>query len=348
MSSRLQLAIVSFVLFGLISSIPAQAPPPSPPPLQPATDPKAEPKRQLPPPPPATAVAASVNGQDIPEMAVYRAFLHDPASFNAENRKDLINHLVDNVLVDQYLSQLKIEVKAEEVAARFEQIAAEAKKSNNSLKDMLGKMFLTEDDLRKELLNSLRWEKFVAQQATEKVLREMFEKNTSMFDGTMVGARHILIPNKSPDAAAQIQAIRRKIDDQVNAEMAKLPPSADAATRDKERAAVVVRVFAEEAKATSTCPSKAKGGELGAFPRVGSMVEPFAKAAFALKPYQMSEPVSTEFGLHIILCTEVRPGRAVKFEDVRGFVQDVYGERLREAVIAAYKPRSKIVINEAK
>jgi parvulin-like peptidyl-prolyl isomerase len=78
------------------------------------------------------------------------------------------------------------------------------------------------------------------------------------------------------------------------------------------------------------------------------MVEPFAKAAFALKPYEMSAPVTTEFGYHLILCTEIRPGREVKFDDVRGFVYDVYGDRLREAVIAAYKPRSKIVINEAK
>lgn len=338
-----RMLLISVALIVLASRVPAQAPATAPPPSMPA---KSEVK--LPPPPPATAVAANVNGQDIPEIAVYRAFLHDPSSYTPENRKDLINHLVDNVLVDQYLTQLKIVVEPKDVDARFAQIEAEAAKSKLTLKDMLSKMFLTEDDLRRELVNALRWEKFVAQQATDKVLRDLFEKNPNMFDGSTVAARHILIANKGPESVAQMQALRKHIDDQVNAELAKLPAGADAIAREKERAAALGRVFAKEAEQRSTCPSKAKGGELGAFPRIGAMVEPFSKAAFALRPYQMSEPVVTEFGVHLILCTDVRPGRSSKYEDVRGFVQDVYSDRLREAVIAAYKPRSKISVNPTK
>jgi peptidyl-prolyl cis-trans isomerase C len=329
-----------------------QAPPADPkagtlPPPNLPTDP---PKKQIqaPPPPKATDIAANVNGQEIPEIAVYRAFMHDWATYNADNRKDLINHLVDNMLVDQYLSQLKIAVEPKEIDTRFAQIEAEAVKSKSTLKEMLAKMYLTEDDLRKELGNSLRWEKFVGQQATEAKLKEMFDKNPTMFDGTVVAARHILIPNKGAQSLAHIQSLKKYITDYVAAESAKLPATTDAATKERERVNLLVKTFAMVAEQQSTCPSKAKGGELGAFPRVGFMVEPFAKAAFALKPYEMSDPVSTEFGYHIILCTDIRPGRQVKFEDVRSFVQDVYGDRLREAVIAAYKPRSKIVVNDAK
>ena len=43
-----------------------------------------------------------------------------------------------------------------------------------------------------------------------------------------------------------------------------------------------------------------------------------------------------------------QPGKDVKFEDVKPFVQEVYGERLREAIIANYKSRSKIEIHAAK
>lgn len=344
MASCARMLLISLaILLPCLRSAAQTPPPPAPPPAVPEAK-----KPQLPPPPPATAVAAVVNGQDIPELAVYRAFMHDPANYNPDNRKDLINHLVDNVLVDQYLSQLKIAVEPKEIDARFAQIEAEATKSKSTLKEMLGRMFLSEDDLRKELLNALRWEKFLAQQATDKVLRDMFDKNPTMFDGTTVAARHILIANKGPESMGQMQALRKHIDDQVNAELAKLPATADALSREKERSSALIKIFAKEAEQRSTCPSKTKGGELGAFPRVGAMVEPFAKTAFALKPYQMSEPVATEFGIHIILCTDIRPGRTVKYEDVRGFVQDVYGERLREAVIGAYKPRSKISVNEAK
>ena len=35
------------------------------------------------------------------------------------------------------------------------------------------------------------------------------------------------------------------------------------------------------------------------------------------------------------------PGKAVKFEEVKGIVQDVYAERLREAVLTAYKSRRR-------
>ncbi len=57
--------------------------------------------------------------------------------------------------------------------------------------------------------------------------------------------------------------------------------------------------FEELARAHSLCPSKLKAGDLGWFGR-GSMVEPFEEAAFALQEGQISQPVPTEFGFHLI------------------------------------------------
>jgi parvulin-like peptidyl-prolyl isomerase len=296
------------------------------------------------PPPAPTVVAARVNGQEILELAVYRGLLRERIENWSAARQEILNYLIDNLLVDQYLTQLKVDVEPKDVEARYAQIQDEAAKGKQNFAEILKKLHLSEAELKKELHAALRWDKFVLQQATDKVLLDYFQKNPAMFDGSQMQARHILVSARD-DAEGQqkIAVIKKGIEDDVARQIA-VQPAGDKIALEKARTKALLTAFAGAALKDSTCPSKKQGGELPWFRRVSDMVEPFARASFALQPSQMSDAVKSEFGYHLILAVDRKPGRDVKFEDVKSFVAEVYGQRLREAIIAAYKPRSKIEI----
>ena len=75
--------------------------------------------------------------------------------------------------------------------------------------------------------------------------------------------------------------------------------------------------FDEVAKSRSLCPSAAQGGDLGEVSK-GQMVPEFEAAAFALKnPGDLSEPVKTQFGWHIIRLENQTPSSIEPFDTVK-------------------------------
>lgn len=103
---------------------------------------------------------------------------------------------------------------------------------------------------------------------------------------------------------------------------------ADARVKAKAKAEDVYRQvkqkpesFAELAKKFSEDPGSAgKGGDLGYFTR-GSMVKSFDEAVFSMKQGDISQPVESEFGYHIIRLTGVRAGRASEPKEVTGQIE---------------------------
>lgn len=92
--------------------------------------------------------------------------------------------------------------------------------------------------------------------------------------------------------------------------------------------------FAELAKKNSIDPgSRDQGGDLGYFGR-GMMVPAFDEAAFALKQDEISEPVKSQFGWHIIKVVDRRQKAAPPFEQVK--------ERIRVALL---RPKVKELLD---
>lgn len=317
---------------------------PPPPALSPLPAPAAAAPEQRP-----AGVAATVNGQEVPEVAVYRALRQFPPAERDLARKEILNHLIENIIIDQYLNAIKITVEPTEVDKLINEIKDELKKGQKDYQKELEAMMLTEAEFRAEVMAQMKWDKFLKQQGTDEALKKLFEQSPTTFDGSLVRCRHILMtpttdPAKQEEARQTLLAIKKTIEQEVAKAGA---GEADPQAQTKAKAARTEELFGEYAKKYSTCPSKANGGDLNFFPRVGAMVEPFSAAAFQLNQHQMSDVVNTEFGMHLILCTDKKPGTQRKFEDVKEDVLAVYAIRLREAVVNMMKPKAQIAYPNA-
>lgn len=80
--------------------------------------------------------------------------------------------------------------------------------------------------------------------------------------------------------------------------------------------------------------TKDKGGDLGFVTR-GQLIEDFEKAAFALKPGEISQPIRTPFGYHIIKVEERRPASQKSFAEVKDQIKEELTQQRQEAALKA-------------
>ncbi|MBQ8583993.1 MAG: peptidylprolyl isomerase [Clostridia bacterium] len=79
--------------------------------------------------------------------------------------------------------------------------------------------------------------------------------------------------------------------------------------------------FEDCARENSSCPSKAEGGSLGDFGK-GQMVPEFDSAVFAMEVGDISEPVKTQFGYHIIKLNGKKAAEPMKYEEIAGELKE--------------------------
>ncbi len=149
------------------------------------------------------------------------------------------------------------------------------------------------DEFKKMNLISLILQKEVEEKAivSDAEVKAFFDKNEEKFRvGTEIKASHILV--ETEDEAKEIADKLNK-----GAKFAKL---AKELSKDKG--------------------SAAKGGDLGYFSR-GKMVPEFERAVLSLKVGELSAPVKTRFGFHVIKLTDIKEGDAANFDQSKGSIQ---------------------------
>ena len=100
--------------------------------------------------------------------------------------------------------------------------------------------------------------------------------------------------------------------------------------------------FEDAAKEFSTGPSAPNGGDLGFFKKE-DMVKPFADAAFAMKPGEISKaPVKTRFGYHVIQLVERRTTQPPTFEEMKPQLMQRAGRNVAVEIMAKFMESAKI------
>jgi len=182
---------------------------------------------------------------------------------------------------------------------------------------------MNENDLRDFTRRDLVISNFIEQTIVPKVTvseeesRKFYDQNSDKFKrGETVRASHILCGVDAKATAEEKKKAREKAE-KLRKELA---GGAD---------------FATLAKENSTCPSSKQGGDLGYFGK-GQMVPPFEKAAFALKPGEISDVVETQFGYHIIKLTEKKGAETVPFTDARPRIEEYLKNQKIQAAVNAW------------
>jgi peptidyl-prolyl cis-trans isomerase C len=199
----------------------------------------------------------------------------------------------------------------------------------------LAEQKMTAEQLRERTRSTLLINRLLEQevgaaiQVSPAEIAKFYEENPSRFQQPeAVRLSHILIGVPQGAPAEQRNAARAR--------------AAELAKRAREGAN-----FAALAKAHSNDASRERGGDLGFVVR-GQAQPPFEQAAFALAPGDVSDPVETIYGFHVIKGGEKRPAQKVPFGQAAAQVEEYLLEQRRQdkarEFVQQLKARGKVEI----
>ena len=226
-------------------------------------------------------------------------------------RREAMDLIIEQTLVGQAAEKAGIEADPAEVDKHVEALRS-VYKSEASFKMKLKDDGFTDEGYRRHIarmtiakiyLDRIRMD---AADVGDKELERYYKENEARLTlPERVRVRHILLTWKPLGTQDDRAALRKQME-----------PILERA-RDGENFAELATNFSDDYATKNT------GGDTGLFPR-GTMVPAFEEVAFALKPGEISDPVETVFGIHILRLEERSESRIMPLDEIR--------EQLREHV----------------
>jgi len=165
--------------------------------------------------------------------------------------------------------------------------------------------------LRSKLLMGYELQQEAKTALTDEALKQTYDEAVKSMSGQEeVRARHILVEGE----------------DEAKAIIEQLKGGADFATLAKEK---------------SKDPGAAEGGDLGYFTK-DQMVPEFADVAFKMYPGQLSNPVKTQFGWHVIKVEDKRIKQPPEFEKVKDQIEAYLARKVQSDFIAKLRQSAKV------
>ena len=259
-------------------------------------------------------------------------------------KERVINELIVKKLIDQEITKRKIKVSKEDMDKQLKSIIDKVG-SKEKFNALLKENGVTTSQFKKDLTDEVKIQKLVDSlsvvSVSDKDALKFYKENEDKFKNPdKVRASHILVSANPEELKAKIaetpegkKLSAADLDAAVKNEMAQKKAKAEKLLAQAKKNP---SEFAKLAKDNSDDTVSAKqGGDLGFFAKE-EMVEPFAKAAFDMKPNTISNLVQTPYGYHIILVTDRQKAGVEPFEKVKSEIKEFLTNREKVKVLQQF------------
>lgn len=281
-----------------------------------------------------SSIVAIVNDEIITTLDLDKEFKQmaretnrkEPFSPDDKTRLRLtaVNRLVDRRLVDQKIKELDIKISEEEIRQSIEEVKKQNNMSQERLIEALAGQGLSFEQYKSQIREQLERLRLMSQEVKAKVqvsvkeIVEYYQANRSKYgEQDLYRARHILlaIPKGAPET-----------------DIAKIREKGEKILKDARDGSD----FIELAKKYSDDPNVAKdGGELGTFKK-GDLLPEMEEIVLKLQQGEVSEPVRSQSGFHIIKLEKKSLGDLKPFDDVKTEIEEALYKQKSEARFAQW------------